>query len=320
MPSTALAKADPITPERMDLVRNTIARGCTDNELELFVGVCNRTGLDPFSRQIYALKVGGKMQPLVSIDGFRVIAARSNQYEGQVGPHWCGEDGKWVDVWLKKEPPVAARVGVLRTDFREPLFATAKFASYSTGQNLWKKMPELMIAKVAEALALRRAFPNDLSGLYTADEMGQAKSKRKRKPPKKVKGTAEEPGMPMDVHRIVEIEEKTGESKTTGNPWTVIKCTTHRGEQFIVLSWESEIYIDMVRQAHKSGDAVQVHTREGKNGGEPVVDMMQPWPATQEQAAFAAQAPPAFKDDPLPQAELLPADEDRSPSMEDIPF
>ncbi len=164
----------PFTPEQVAVIRNTIARDCNDSELALFMGACKRAGLDPLQKQIYAMKLGGKLSIQTSIDGYRVIAERTGKYRGQVGPLWCGADGKWVDVWLDKAPPAAAKVGVLHRDFAEPLWGVARFASYSRGSGLWAQMPEVMIAKVAEALALRKAFPNDLSGLYTADEMDQS--------------------------------------------------------------------------------------------------------------------------------------------------
>lgn len=157
--------------EMLDLIRKTVAQDCTPIEFDFFIAQCKRTGLDPISRQIYAIKINGKVVTQTSIDGFRLIAARSNDYEGQTQVFWCGKDGHWRDVWISNDPPVAAKIGIYRTKFREPLFAVAHFHEYARNTPIWKEKPALMLAKVCESLALRKAFPNDLSGLYTPDEL-----------------------------------------------------------------------------------------------------------------------------------------------------
>ena len=150
-------------------------------DLAVFLHYSQRTGLDPFARQIYMIERGGRYTIQTSIDGFRIVAQRSNEYAGQTQTEWCGQDGVWKEVWLDKANPIAARVGVYRKGFIEPLYAVAKWDSYAIpNAPMWKKMPDLMLAKCAEALALRKAFPQDLSGLYTNDEMAQTESNDSR--------------------------------------------------------------------------------------------------------------------------------------------
>jgi phage recombination protein Bet len=161
------------TPEQKQLIASTIAPGCSADELRLFGLACQRTGLDPFSKQIYAIKRGGKVTIQVSIDGLRSIAERTGELDGSE-TLWCGEDGQWQDVWLSSKPPAAAKTIIHRKGSQHPFVGVARFADYNAGQGLWNKMPATMIAKCSEALALRKAFPADLSGVYSGEEMDQA--------------------------------------------------------------------------------------------------------------------------------------------------
>lgn len=185
------------TPEQAAVLRQSgIDNEVTGAELASFLHLCQRTQLDPFSRQIYLIgrwdkRAGRKVfTPQTSIDGYRVTAHRAASkaghklgYEDTV---WCDSSGKWFDVWLSAEPPAAAKVVVVRDGQRFP--AVAKYSEYvqTNKENkpigLWGKMPATMTAKCAEALALRMAFPNDLAGVYTAEEMAQADNPEPEQP------------------------------------------------------------------------------------------------------------------------------------------
>lgn len=178
-------KPEEIPREKLELIKRTYCRGASDDEFALFMEICKRTNLDPISRQIYSIerwdsKLGRMIrQTQTSIDGFRVIAERSGQYAGQEGPFWCGEDGVWRDVWLSKTPPSAAKVTVFKKGMDKGFTGVALYSEYAQktkqGQptQMWAHMPSNQLAKCAESLALRKAFPNDMSGVYTIEEFPQ---------------------------------------------------------------------------------------------------------------------------------------------------
>ena len=158
-----------ITPAQVDLIKSQIAKGATDDELKLFLHVADKSGLDPLSRQIYFIKRSGKMTIQTGIDGFRAVADRTGQYVGSSDPVF-EDNGK---IPAKATVTVNKVVGGIVGNFT----ATARWEEYYPGKSqgfMWDKMPHTMLGKCAEALALRKAFPAQLSGLYTGDEMDQA--------------------------------------------------------------------------------------------------------------------------------------------------
>jgi phage recombination protein Bet len=170
------------TPEQKAIIKDQIAKGVSDGELQLFIAVCQRTGLDPFGPEpeIYAIVRKSKQQDgswkaqmvlQASITGLRKAAQNTGLYGGQLGPYWCGADGKWHDVWLTLDKPAAAKVGIIRLDWKEPMWAVVKYTSYvQKGQDgnptrFWAQMPEQMLALAAERQAIRKAFPHETKGL-----------------------------------------------------------------------------------------------------------------------------------------------------------
>jgi phage recombination protein Bet len=182
--TNALARISQVTGyerDQIQLVKDTIARGASDDELILFLHLARRSGLDPFARQIYLIErrahVNGAWvttrQPQTAIDGLRLIADRTERYAPGHEPTFeYDADGRLLKAtaYIKK---------FVRGEWHE-VAASAHYDEYvgrtSKGEvtRMWAEKPHIMLAKCAEALALRRAFPAEMSGLYTGDEMGEA--------------------------------------------------------------------------------------------------------------------------------------------------
>ena len=183
---TKITKYENITPDQIALIKSQIAVNATDDELKLFLHVANKSGLDPLARQIYFIKRSGKMTIMTAIDGFRAIADRTGQYIGSSDPIFEEIGNNPVKATVTVNKVVAGVVGNFT--------ATARWSEYYPGKAqgfMWDKMPHTMLGKCAEALALRKAFPAQLSGLYTGDEMDQAQNdgKPNNDPPKEVNPT-----------------------------------------------------------------------------------------------------------------------------------
>lgn len=178
--TTEVATIPAMSREKIDLIKRTVAKGATDLELELFFHACQRTGLDPLMKQIYAIKRWNSQDRRevltfqTGIDGYRLIADRTGQYAGSSDAVYQ-TDG---------EAPIMATVTVIKmvNGHACHFAASARWSEYvqrtkeGEPNSMWKKMPFLMLAKCAEALALRKAFPAELSGIYTHEEMMQADS------------------------------------------------------------------------------------------------------------------------------------------------
>lgn len=190
IPSVGALALDPTQtewtePQRAALEQLGIASASRGDQL-VFLHQAQKTGLDPFAKQLYmiarwdAQSGGHKFTIQAGIDGLRVIAERTGRYEGRTPIQWCGEDGVWRNVWLNpKQPPVAARCAVYKRGFREPLEGVAHWSEFVQTKkggdptHMWATKGVHMLGKVAEALALRAAFPQDLSGIYTPEEVGE---------------------------------------------------------------------------------------------------------------------------------------------------
>jgi len=175
------------TTKQVAALRQLGVEKVNESDLAVFFHQCVRTGLDPFAKQVYLVgRWDGRAQSMkytiqTGIDGYRLIAERTGAY--------AGSDESWVEG--ANGLPTSATVSVYKVieRVRCAFTATAHWSEYcqttkdGRPMGLWAKMPHRMLAKCAEALALRKAFPQDLAGVYTAEEMSQADSEPRESAP-----------------------------------------------------------------------------------------------------------------------------------------
>ena len=165
------ATPPPVTRDQLALIKKTVAFGATDAELDLYLYDCARRGVHPLDRLIHFTKRGGRYTPVVGIDFLRTRAADTGEMAGS-------DDA----VFDKDARTATVTVYRLTRGQRYAYTATARYDEYVPdpgpnlrGDTLWRKMPHVMLGKCAEALALRKAFPQQLAGLYVKEELEQAR-------------------------------------------------------------------------------------------------------------------------------------------------
>lgn len=171
--ATAIVHEDMFSDKRVDLIRNTVAKGAPDETFLAFLDIAKRRNLDPLAKQISLIKFGGQFTIITTIDGYRAIAEQTGQYAGSDAPVFTftsevTRDGK------AKPDTCTVTVHKLIQGNTYPFSAMVYFEEYDTGNGNWSKMPRTMLAKVAESHALRKAFPAVMSGMYEESEMDQA--------------------------------------------------------------------------------------------------------------------------------------------------
>jgi len=154
----------------VEVLRQTVAQGATDSELRMFIEIAKATGLNPFKREIWFIKANGRVQMMTGINGFYTIANSSQHYDG-IETGLVGPQGEYLPLTYPGQDYIGAWAKVYRKDRRMASEGVAMLAEYDKGHGNWKAMKRVMITKCAESIALRKGFPQELNGLYTAEEM-----------------------------------------------------------------------------------------------------------------------------------------------------
>ena len=230
---------DFLSKDEVSLLKRSKLAQFKEDEQEEFIRVCQRTKLDPFTKQIYPTRRYTKIRDendqqkkvptLVTVTGIMglcALAERTHEYDGcQIA--WAGKDGVWKDEWLEADPPEAARCIVYHKRHTHPEVGIARWNAYVGQQwdnqsktwyitDFWAKMGDYMLAKCAKAQALRGAFPDQLSNVYIREELDSDISD----------SDSETTTIPSDEQKIIDNRRKEEAIKASGKFEQVVSKTT----------------------------------------------------------------------------------------------
>lgn len=293
------------TDKHLALIKSQIAPTATPAEYDLFIMMARRTRLDPLLKQLYFIKYGsGAPSYVTSIDSYRIIAHRTNAFAGVDLPIYDYDNsGRLTHAAITVYKIVQGQ--------KFGFSAKVKFSEYTTGKNQWATKPETMIAKVAEAHALRKAFPQDLNGVYTQDEMDQADNR-----PTPVHATTA-PQRPVQSAPAARIAEAKPERLMTPGQLVMIKAimqrkgaTTEQLRDYLKRSFNLDTMKGLTYQiAEKTIDALTK-----------LKDPERPAPAPVESAAdFSDEDVAVFMPPALPPTEQTSFMGEAEVRLEDIP-
>lgn len=178
--------ARPFTASERDIILRTCCGGASEREAQQLIAIAEARGLNPIKGECYFVKrwdsesQSQKWAVQASIDSFRIKADETGLYDGQDEPEYEYKAGS--------EVPSLARVKVYRKGIGRPFVGVARYSEYvqtkkdGTPTKFWKNMPHTMLAKCAEGLGMRKAFPARFAGIYTREEMEQAETPREEPP------------------------------------------------------------------------------------------------------------------------------------------
>lgn len=292
-----------VTTDQLELIRKTVAKEATPDELKLYLYDCQRQGVHPLDKLIHFTKRSGKYTPVTSIDFMRIQAANTGDCLGISDPLFVA-DPKSPDLF-------AATVTVKRLvqGHVAEFTATARWSEYKPDQAfMWQKMPHTMLGKCAEALALRKGFPKQLAGLYAREEMDQADSKPAPlvKAPQRVDApnpehidaeaevVATRPPAPAGAVYIEECAKGT-HSKKAG------EVTFSNGEVATVWARDGQLF-DLAMVLCQEGKPVSATTSPGTGNYGPTLKGLKRLDAEHDQRreSDAAPEPPPIDDKDLP--------------------
>jgi phage recombination protein Bet len=260
-----------VSEEQKKLVKSMVFPGSSDGELALYLFECERRGVHPLDRLIFPIvrneKEGGKRVTFqCSVDYLRAEAADTGEYDGQDEPVFGPAD--------KSGYPEYASVSVYKKGLSRPTTGTARWSEFYPGEKqgfMWRKMPFHMLAKCAEVLALRKAFPKRLAGLYIPEEMqapdpGKPPLKEPQKKGAKAPETAKTDPPPenkigLATVSVTSIELREG--VTDGKPWKMYGITGDDGNAYKTFS---ETLADIANTAKQAGQKIRIDYKENKNG------------------------------------------------------